>query len=416
MVKKIKSNNKNFIQIFLIFLMVISASKIAFADIDDKVISVNLMSQDPDPVISGDVVELRFAVENTGTQNAQNLILELVEEYPFEIEEGFDKSQNLGTVLSGQNGEDAKIIKFKVKIDEDTLAGKYILTIREYEENKPSITKEHEFEINVKSKETIEISNIDKSVLAPGEETEIGFTIENVGNSPLRDITFTWEVENDAILTVGSDNLKFVKYLDVGEKKEFKYKIITDSNVESGLYKLDLKVDYYDSINGDSNIITTGAGIYIGGETDFDVAFSESSNKESSFSLSNIGTNPANSVSVIIPQNQENWEIMGTNTAIIGNLNDGDYTVASFNLNPKVLDGKLPLLIQIAYTDTLGKRHLIDKEIVMHVSENFGLSNTEISKMNKSTTNTYLTIFKYGVVLVIAIFVFLHFRRKKHHK
>ena len=71
--------------------------------------------------------------------------------------------------------------------------------------------------------------------------------------------------------------------------------------------------------------------MYVGGETDFDVAFSGSANGQTSFSVSNIGSVGASSVTVNIPK-QLGWRVSGSDSAIIGNLDKGDYTIASFNL------------------------------------------------------------------------------------
>jgi len=91
---------------------------------------------------------------------------------------------------------------------------------------------------------------------------------------------------------------------------------------------------YKDNINGTEKKISTIAGMYVGGGTDFDVAFSDNANSQMSFTIANIGSNPANSVSVVIPQ-QRSWSVSGSNSVIIGNLNKGDYTVASSSCSPQ---------------------------------------------------------------------------------
>ncbi|MFU8766642.1 MAG: hypothetical protein ACNA7I_03090, partial [Candidatus Methanoperedens sp.] len=142
-----------------------------------------------------------------------------------------------------------------------------------------------------------------------------------------------------------------------------------------------------DSIIMEEKKISTIAGVYVGGGTDFDVAFSESTGGETSFSIANVGSNPAYSVSVIIPE-QRSWRVGGSNSVIIGNLNKGDYTIASFRLQSSTgtttsqnmttrSDASLQgnpvqrtmnsssetVLMQIAYTDTMGERKVVEKEV-----------------------------------------------------
>jgi hypothetical protein len=117
------------------------------------------------------------------------------------------------------------------------------------------------------------------------------------------------------------------------------------------------------------------------------VAFSDNANSQMSFSVANIGSNPANSVSVVIPD-QPGWSVSGSNSVIIGNLNKGDYTVASFKLQSPLsnmnsqngtgrsntsfqgrpmqrsMNGSSDTVhVQIAYTDTMGERNVVDKYV-----------------------------------------------------
>ena len=111
--------------------------------------------------------------------------------------------------------------------------------------------------------------------------------------------------------------------------------MIADTNALPGLYKLNLYLTYEDSFSNKTKKISTIAGMYVGGGTDFDVAFSDNANGQMSFSVANIGSNPANSVSVIFPS-RRGWSVSGSNSVIIGNLNKGDYTVASFKLQSSI--------------------------------------------------------------------------------
>jgi DNA polymerase III epsilon subunit-like protein len=78
-----------------------------------------------------------------------------------------------------------------------------------------------------------------------------------------------------------------------------------DVNAKPGLYQLNLNLKTESLIgNASSSVISTKAGMFIGGETDFDVAFSESSAGQTSLSVANTGNNPAQSVSVKIPQQE----------------------------------------------------------------------------------------------------------------
>ena len=421
---------KSFLAIALL-LMALAFSSCAYAALEDtKSISINLVNQDPDPAVAGDIVELRLAIENLGSVAAENIVIELDPVYPFVMLPGEDNIQKIGTILY-QGEANVKIIKYRLKIDRDANAGQYELKILEYEDGKKDewlIIKT--VNIDIKNRANAEVIYIDKVQLLPGKITPMTFTINNVGSAPLRYLTFYWENKDDVILPVGSDDTKYIKYIEVNESAELVYNVIASANAEPDLYKLKLSLTYDDPISGEEKEIVTNAGVYVGGETDFDVTFSGSSKGDTSFSVANIGNVPANSVTISI-SNQRGWRVSGIDSVIIGNLNKGDYTIASFSLqqtgittqetsdeNSQITDRtkpssipQIPLNIDISYTDTMGNRHTVIKEISIDSSAmapedgeiTFG---SKRGSMETPADNTSSTTTMVGIgILAIIIFI-----------
>ncbi|RKX60316.1 MAG: hypothetical protein DRP37_05425 [Thermodesulfobacteriota bacterium] len=313
----------------LCFIMI--PTSVAFTDPSDaKVISISLVNHDPDPAIAGDIMEIYLGIENTGGGSANDLIVEFVPEYPFTLVVDEPAVQNIGTMNPYQYNDYMKIITYTIKVDSDASAGSYDLKIRYYELGDSTLT-EKSVTIDVKNMEMAEIIRIDKTNLVPGKQSSLKFTVNNVGKAPLRDLIFNWINEDKIILPVGSDNTKYIKNIDIGESVDLDYQVVADPNADPGLYELKLYLSYDDPITYEEEEISTIAGVYVGGGTDFDVALSDNPGSETSFSIANIGSNPAYSVSVIVPR-QNGWQVSGSNSVIIGNLNKGDYSVASFNL------------------------------------------------------------------------------------
>lgn len=424
----------------LLFVLVGLILNVSHAAISDSTaITISLVNQDPDPAIAGDIVEIRVGIENRGGVPAENIVLEIVPEYPFTMVPGENAIQKIGTIKAYQTEADMKIVKFKVRVDRDATAGQYQLKYKEYEEGKEDISGTGSVSIEVKSRESAEVIYIDKTILVPGKEDSLTFTINNVGSAPLRDLTFSWINEDKIILPVGSDNTKYIKYIDVGDSAELEYRVIADTNAEAGLYELDLQLTYDDPISGGEKQINTIAGLYVGGGTDFDVAFSESSSGQTSFTIANIGSNPAFSVSVVIPQ-QQGWGVSGSNSMIIGNLNAGDYTVASFGLQSTQIrqstanqtrsqedttkQGLLAqrgntqqniLKVQIAYTNTMGKRELIDKEVNVNLQALMASSTADSQATNQQTTiasfrgrrqQGFFSKYKWHITVIVILAVF----------
>jgi len=436
--------------IMLIVMMALSTPALADDLTDIEAISVSLTNQDPDPAIAGDIAEVRIGIENKGGTISENVVLELVPQYPFELASGQNAIQNIGTIRGYQDGDDIKIAKYMIKTDKDAVAGSYELKLWKYKEGQRNIAKtEVILSIDVKNKESAEIIYIDKVELLPGKQTAMTFTINNVGSAPLRNLKFSWENEDDVILPVGSDDTRYIKYLDIGKSTELAYEVIASANAEPDLYKLLLSLTYDDTATGEETEVITSAGVYVGGETDFDITFSGSSMGETSFSIANTGSISASSVTISIP-NQKGWKVSGINSVIIGNLNKGDYTVAGFNLqqtriaSPKPSEenrqlkksedfiqtrsspalNSLPLNIEIRYTDTRGERHTISKEINIDSSsiapvfgENgqvsfagkTGRKGTTITTKDKTSTTKYIGI---GIIILLIVI----FANKKYRK
>jgi len=373
----------------LIVLALMAFTPLVNADLGGStILSTSLANYDPNPATAGNPVDVSIGLTNTGGLTINDLILEVMPEYPFELVPGENAIKDVGIIQGYQADSTAnlKIVKYRMQINRDTPAGTYELKIKYYEQGSTEVTQKSLY-LDVKTKESAEVIQIDKSTLVPGRQSSLKFTINNMGNAPLRDLTFYWENTDNIILPVGSDNTKYIKYIEIGNNSNLEYQVIADTNAQPGLYKLNLHLSYQDSMSNQTKTISTIAGIYVGGGTDFDVAFSDNANGQMSFSVANIGSNPANSVSVMIPE-QNSWSVSGSNSVIIGNLNKGDYTVASFKLqsaisnmtsqnragrNSSNIQGRSfqrttnsspnTLLMQIAYTDTMGVRTVVEKQV-----------------------------------------------------
>jgi len=293
------------------------------------------------------------------------------------------------------------------------------------------------FNIDVTSKEFAQIIYVDKAKIEPGKETEMKFTITNIGNAPLQNMVFSWSEADGVILPVFSDDTKYIKYLDVDDSIELKYTVIADVNANPGLYQLDLSLSY-ESTDAASTVIKTKAGIFVGGETDFDVAFSESTQGQTSLSVANTGNNPALSVSVRIPE-QSGFRVSGSNSAIIGNLDKGDYTIVSFQIvqsgmgnftgarqqrqssqnaqntqNLRDAAGRNNnLKVVIDYTDTTGERRSVQKDVPIQFRASSGDTAQTMSHMSAAQqTSWWQSKVFYAIVIIILVVGFVIYRKK----
>jgi hypothetical protein len=292
-----------------------TASGVVF--IDMSYLQFTLVNQNPSSADPGGYVDLLFKIENWGTESAENVTFELLPTYPFSLDPGVSTVNNIGTINSLQRGDDAYLIRYKLKVDKDALNG----------------------------------------------NNEIKLKYSDGGGSSYSIVTFNVSISNP--------------------------------------------------------------------RTDFDIVVQDST----TLAIANIGSNTAYSVVVKIPQ-QENFRVTGTSASIIGNLNAGDYTLATFQMvsttsiaNVSNISRRMPpteatanftmnreknLTVEISYTDLLGIRRTVQKEVSFDsVSE----SAKSIIQASQSSTSiignnglTYIIIGVSGIVVVVA---FLKIRKRK---
>ncbi len=427
----------------LIILVIVAYIPAVNADLaGSTVLSISLANYDPNPAIAGNTVDVRIGIQNIGGTTTNDLMMEVVPGYPFELVPGENAVQDVGIVQEYQadSTQNIKVVKYTMQINKDAPAGSYELKVKYYEQGSTDVVQKSLY-LDVKSKESAEVIHIDQTMLVPGKQSSLIFTINNVGNSPLRDLTFNWDNDEKVILPVGSDNTKYIKYIDIGNGTDLEYQVMADTNAVPGLYKLNLHLTYEDSTSNKTKTINTFAGVYVGGGTDFDVAFSDNANGQISFSVANIGSNPANSVSVVIPD-QPGWSVSGSNSVIIGNLNKGDYTVASFKLQSSInnmtsqnragrnntnFQGRSmqrnsssdTVLMQIAYTDTRGERTVVEKQVKLG-NQNMGYADGQTAFQGRRGAVQQESIFSnyslYFIGIAVLVGIVLGHRKYRSHK
>jgi len=410
------------------------------------VITITMLNQDPNPATAGDVVNLNFKIENTGTQPANNFKVKLVEDYPFTVVNG-PAEQDFSSIDAYQTDKNYVNLAYAVKLDPAVLQGQRQLELDYSYSN--GVWVQVLFSVDITNKEFAQISYVDKARLDPGKETNMTFVITNTGNAPLQNMVFSWQEPTGVILPVYSSDTKYVKFLDTGKSVNLTYIVIADVNADAGLYQLNLNLKSQSvGSSNTSSVINTRAGVFVGGGTDFDVAFSESSAGVTSLSVANIGNNPAQSVSVMIPQ-QPSFRVTGTNSAIIGNLAKGDYTLVSFQIasatafnattgasstgstgqrrttatttrttqttlpgapafpmngNFTQRQGSNNLQVVIEYTDTAGERKSVEKSVPIQFRSS-GLTTTSLGGTTSRSSSSSFIGSTYFWLLIIAVVI-----------
>ena len=170
-------------KLILLFLILFLSLTIVSA-YDTSKVKVTLLNQDPDPVGQGQVVEVRFKVENTRSETFENVEVEILPEFPFSLYTG-DAVTEIGKLRAGQTGADAVIVDYKLKVDSEAVEGdneielllrvgsniysyvddQFMIDVEEYNlpEIKVYLRETDIIQSNSKGTITIEVANVDKA-------------------------------------------------------------------------------------------------------------------------------------------------------------------------------------------------------------------------------------------------------------
>lgn len=319
--------------------------------------------------------------------------------------------------------------------------------------------------IQVQDATVIDITSVAPTEISIGSATTIFFNLTNNGKVSIQNVLFTWKDKNSLILPVGADNRITIPCIAAQNHTEVPIVVIASSGISPGVYPLMILMEYYDQ-TGSKQVINSTIGLQISGKTTFDIVLQTSTGSTTTFAVVNTGANTASSVVVSIPR-QASYSTSDTSSTSVGNLEAGDYTLASFSLTSTTanvtnngtmqfpsfnrtgmnepplgrnftggramfMNQSFPgmsgnaLIVQIAYTDVFGIRQTVQKQVNFSSGSTSGFSSSTTtqgtsrtfptgfsdSSQSSDLTNSimYITI---GVVGIIVIVTVIQLGRKK---
>jgi len=344
---------------FVLIVLALFFTSTAIAETEGEYLylaSYDAVSFIPQSISTGDVVNVTVDISNRGTYiDITDLNAELL------LDSGLEAINTTYQIESIKPGVTKKLT-FEIKVNENALPGNYHTTLNMTYKRLGEEVKQQQVIIIpiIKTEKKVDIS-VSPSIISPGSKETLVFKITNLTNQPISNLSFSWEEANNLILPLGSDNKRFVPYLEAKETATITYPVAVDPNIVTGIYPLSATT----TMNDNNGITTQNStiGLIIGGDAEFEVSV-DTSDTLLSINIANIGTN--NAESVVVKVSGTGLSIKN-NTQIIGNLERGDYTVASFEttqLNAKEIN------VEISYTDTTGERQKNIKTISLGADTN----------------------------------------------
>lgn len=391
----------------LVFVLLLVFAAIgAFAAAAAEPIVQATVTSYPSGIVPGNDGYLQVSFKNIGTATATQIkITNIFTEAPVLFG---NWNGDIGPLAVG----DSMTTALKFSVPGNTAPGIYSVTLAvDYCDGSSCKTIYPTGVISIQSSPSnLEVTSLSPKSLKLGESTKMNITITNRGNVA-SNIIFTMTSSDGALLPMGSTNRIVIPSIGANSYYEVHPEVVVNPSATPGIHSVIITLQYTDKAGLNQTIAST-AGFEISGETDFDVTLQDYTTGMVTLSVINTGLAPAYSTVVRIPP-QDQFKVPGSYTSVLGNLNSGDYSESSFQILPlkNATGGKL--LVEISYTDMLGVRRSLQKEVLIMPTNTSAI----ISRGgNSHTINQGMTYIIIGIIGIAVIIAFVKLRKKIKRK
>ena len=358
-------------------------------------VDITMINQDPATAQPGEYVDLKFKISNQGLESAEDTSIELVESYPFSLDPDVSASRELGDLRAAAIGDDAYIVEYRVRVDENAVESENEVTVQ-YSTGRGDFTVSRDFDISVDDVGTdFELSAGKVSA------SSIPVNLDNIGDKPAESVHVVLP-DQSGIVKEGLETM-VVGPLDSGENKVVDFAV---SNISVGdSYRFEI---HYTDGNGVRRELVRNIEIGTFPVDPVQVTVQTATLSDTTFAVSNTGSEQISSVTTQI---QGDINISGSKTQVLGNLNSGDYTLATFDLTSAETD---TLDVRISYTDSSGIRRTDTQQIQLPDPSTGDSGST--GSMDEESGNSSMTYILIGLGGLLLVVIYAVYRRRKGKK
>jgi hypothetical protein len=393
-------------KIVVFLLVVLALATIASAaiptSVDIPVIKTTFQSQSPDPVEPGQIVTVKFKIENNGSEAREDSIVRILPKFPFSLY-GDAPTINIGKLRAATTGRDAVVVEFKLKLDELATEGDSELELEVQTGSKIARYTNNEFLIDVQTHDAIlDITSItyEPEHIPPGQTAKLKIFVKNDADSLLKDIKFNLDFNDDVPLApFQSSSQRRIDNLQSGHQLPLAFNIIADPAASPGLYKVPLNITYFDE-KGNSYAINDVLAIKVG-EIPKIRAYVKKSTVQSSKSagimtigIANAGTTDVKFMELtVLPS--EDFELFSTsNYVYIGDVDSDDTESEELNMYIKTRENMLTIPLQFDYYDANNNPYSKNVELELELYSSSQLKRFGIVESSSS-----------GIIFLIVVFI-----------
>ena len=357
----------------VVFALLLLAVPIAFAA--DRDVRVAMVNQQPDPVEPGNYVEVRFKIENYGTEPVGPLTIGIEPQYPFVLPAGYQQEQRVGMLGRRQIGADTEIVSWRLLVDRDAPGGVTAVNIylRDETSGRTFITRyEDEFFIAVRSADTI--LNVDSIIVdpipvVPGQPFDLSLALRNVGDGFVKDVAVSLDLTDVPLSALGSVSEKIFSRIDGKEILSVPFTLISDVTVGVGIIQIPLELRFKDDLN-QQHIQKSTFGVQLDSPLEYLVTLDSSSIRtgeqrgDVALRVSNSGLNGMRFLTVTLMPSQR-YELLSSPEVYVGRVASDDFETLSYSLYMHDSAEDVPLRLRMTFRDEYNREYSVDEEVLL---------------------------------------------------
>ena len=229
-----------------------------------------LINTDPVPVQSGEDAEINFKIRNTGGTEAENVEVEIVDSFPFELKPDRQRNYSLGEVTPGQEYQ----ISSEVLVADNAPDGMNDFKVRisygdlSVVKNVPVQVQSQDIELNLANLKTT------PTQLTPDtEDAKMTLEVVNNGEKTAENAVLNIELPETFQATSSFSTRQALGNIAPGEVKTAEFTFDVEETAESGDVEIPAEISYStDSSEATSRITEeTGFNFYLAGKPQFEV-------------------------------------------------------------------------------------------------------------------------------------------------
>ncbi len=391
----------------LMFVALFSHNGMATANFAN--LNVSALKYTPYPAEPGKYVQVWINVMNAATEQADNVVVELMPSYPFYLDAGENSTRFFSKIASFQD----LVISYKIRIDANAVEGWNDLKIRL---KTGTGSKDSTAKVFVRTGEALVA--VDKVYSEPGEiqpggTGKVTISLKNTANSVLKDVGIKLDLAASGVpfSPIGSATEKKIYIINALEEKNVTFDVITDPDADAKPYKIPLTIKYHDEVGtnytkSDTITLIVGSKPEIISGIESSEILSPGDKGSINVNIVNKGLTKIKFLTVAIGQSDK-YKILSADYIYIGELKSDDYQNAKFDLYVNKGADNVSVPITLTYRDGNNNPYTetASLNLVLYTP-------SQLNSMGLRPSNTVPALFIVAAALIVFYFFYKKFLKK----